>query len=264
MNPEDRLIVALDVAEPHEAFQLTSQLAGVARWVKVGSVLFSLAGRSLVRKLVDDGWNVFLDLKLHDVPHQVSMTVHALSDLGVKLATLHTSGGPRMMEAAAEAASKSAATDLKLLGVTVLTSMDAQELRSVGVEGTPAEVVAARARLAHSSGLDGVVSSALEARAIRNIVGDSFEIVTPGTGDPVAEGEVGDDPLERLVGRATILYRRRPQHWFLGVWKDRPPAEAEWLPHAYFDTPRLQALLAAGSLTPPLARETEVSVQWSG
>ena len=180
MRPEDRLIVALDVAEPHEAFQLTSQLAGVASWVKVGSVLFSLAGRTLVKQLVDDGWNVFLDLKLHDVPHQVGMTVHALSDLGVKLATLHTSGGPRMMEAAAKAADGSGAKELDLLGVTVLTSMDEAELASVGVVGTPAATVELRARLAKESGLDGVVSSALEARAIREIVGDHFEIVTPG------------------------------------------------------------------------------------
>ena len=180
MNPQDRLIVALDVAEPSQAFELTSQLAGVATWVKVGSVLFSLAGRKLVRDLVDDGWNVFLDLKLHDVPHQVSMTVDALGDLGVKLATLHTSGGPRMMEAAAKSAASSSKQGLALLGVTVLTSMDEAELRSVGVARTPAETVALRARLAQQSGLDGVVSSALEARAIRDIVGPEFEIVTPG------------------------------------------------------------------------------------
>jgi orotidine-5'-phosphate decarboxylase len=179
MNAKDRLIVAIDVSEPKQAYELTSQLAGVASWIKVGSVLFSLSGRRLVQDLARDGWNVFLDLKLHDVPYQVGMTVHALSDLGVKLATLHTSGGPRMMEAAAKAASE-ADQGLKLLGVTVLTSMDQAELESVGVGGTPAETVALRARLAQQSGLDGVVSSALEVRALRELVGTDFEIVTPG------------------------------------------------------------------------------------
>jgi orotidine-5'-phosphate decarboxylase len=179
MNAKDRLIVAIDVAEPQQAYKLTSQLAGVASWIKVGSVLFSLSGRQLVQELARDGWNIFLDLKLHDVPYQVGMTVQALSDLGVKLATLHTSGGPRMMEAAAKAANE-ADQGMKLLGVTVLTSMDQAELHSVGVGATPADTVALRARLAQQSGLDGVVSSALEARSLRERVGADFEIVTPG------------------------------------------------------------------------------------
>ena len=162
MNAKDRLIVAIDVAEPKQAYELTSQLAGVASWIKVGSVLFSLSGRRLVQELAREGWNIFLDLKLHDVPYQVGMTVQALSDLGVKLATLHTSGGPRMMEAAAKAASE-ADQGMKLLGVTVLTSMDHAELQSVGVGGTPAETVALRARLAQQSGLDGVVFRGIDA-----------------------------------------------------------------------------------------------------
>ena len=180
MKAEERLIVALDVREPHEAYQLTSQLAGIVSWVKVGSVLFSSAGRSLVKTLVDEGWNVFLDLKLHDVPHQVDLTVRALSDLGVRLATVHTAGGAPMMEAAATAASEASHGELALLGVTVLTSMDTAELASIGVAGTSAETVMRRAKLAQESGLSGVVASPLEAQQVRHMVGDSFEIVTPG------------------------------------------------------------------------------------
>lgn len=177
MKAEDRLIVALDVAKASEALRLTSQLAGIVRWVKVGSVLFSSAGRPLIETLVRDGWKVFLDLKFHDVPHQVGLSVRVLGECGVQLATLHTAGGRRMMEAAATAAST---TDLKLLGVTVLTSMDQADLASVGVSLSPAEAVLRRARLAQQAGLAGVVSSPLEARSIRTELGAGFEIVTPG------------------------------------------------------------------------------------
>ncbi len=135
MNPKDKLIVALDVATISHASRLTSQLAGVVTWVKVGSVLFSSGGRQLVQSLARDGWNVFLDLKFHDVPSQVTLTVHARADCGVQLATLHTAGVAKMVEAAAKAAQ---GQSLQLRGVTVLTSMDAAELRSVGVELSPA------------------------------------------------------------------------------------------------------------------------------
>jgi orotidine-5'-phosphate decarboxylase len=198
MNPKDKLIVALDVATISHASRLTSQLAGVVTWVKVGSVLFSSGGRQLVQSLARDGWNVFLDLKLHDVPYQVSLTVHALADCGVQLATLHTAGGAKMMEAAANAAQ---GQSLKLLGVTVLTSMDAAELRSVGVELSPAQAVELRARLARESGLDGVVASPLEARALRAIVGPDFEIVTPGIRP---SGVSRDDQRRVATPRAAI------------------------------------------------------------
>ena len=177
MQAEDRLIVALDKPTEAEAMALVSELKGTVRWLKVGLVLFSLGGPELVRRLVRDGWNVFLDLKLHDVPHQVGLTVGAVADLGASLLTIHTSGGQKMMESAAMAADGSGTA---VIGVTVLTSLDQALISAVGVDRDIASVVPMRARLAQASGLAGVVSSPLEASAIRAEVGSGFEIVTPG------------------------------------------------------------------------------------
>ena len=156
---------------------MVSDLKGTVRWLKVGLVLFSLGGPELVRRLVREGWNVFLDLKLHDVPHQVGLAVGAVADLGASLLTIHTSGGQKMMEAAAHAAEGSGTS---VIGVTVLTSLDQTLIGAVGVDRDIASVVPMRARLAQDSGLAGVVSSPLEAAAIRADVGPTFEIVTPG------------------------------------------------------------------------------------
>jgi orotidine-5'-phosphate decarboxylase len=176
-DAKDQLIVALDTSSEEEAQVLLDQLKGVVRWIKVGSVLFTSAGAPFVRRLVKEGWQVFLDLKVHDVPHQVGLTLRAIADLGVGLTTVHTSGGLEMMQVAARAAE---GTDLKVVGVTVLTSLNAALLAQTGLDVPLETLVKMRASLANEAGLAGVVASPLEAGMIRDCFPAPFEIVTPG------------------------------------------------------------------------------------
>lgn len=177
MTPADRLIVALDVASRADSDAALERVGAAVRWVKVGSVLFAAEGPRLVTELASRGYRVFLDLKLHDIPHQVALTVAQLADLGASLLTVHTAGGGPMLEAAVRAAAGSGAG---VLGVTVLTSLDGPLLAATGVPGSPAEVVAQRAKLAIAAGLAGVVSSPHEAAAVAAVAPAGFEIVTPG------------------------------------------------------------------------------------
>jgi orotidine-5'-phosphate decarboxylase len=170
------LIVALDVANAAEAKALLSRLGDAAIRVKVGLELFLAAGPELVRRLVGEGRKVMLDLKLHDIPETVARATARVADLGAELLTIHTGGGLGMMEAAVAAA----AGRVRVLGVTVLTSMNARDLSETCVEPSVEEVVTRRATLAMEAGLDGVVASALEAAAIRAAAPEGFLIVTPG------------------------------------------------------------------------------------
>ncbi len=173
-------------------------------------MLFSRGGASLVTRLVDAGHDVFLDLKLHDIPHQVAETVRVLGDLGASLLTLHASGGTEMM---AEAARAARGTGTALLGVTVLTSLDGPALRAPGIEITPAALVAARARLAVDAGLDGVVASPLEARELRELLGPTAEIVTPGirpAGAATGDQKRVATPAEAIRAGASRLVVGRP------------------------------------------------------
>jgi orotidine-5'-phosphate decarboxylase len=159
---------------------LAKRLRASAGLVKVGSQLFTSEGPRAVRKLAGLGFGVFLDLKYHDIPNTVAGSVRAAAELpGVRMMTLHASGGLAMMQAA-----RGAVAGLKnrpvLLGVTLLTSLDAAALRRIGIQGPPAARVLALARLANEAGLDGVVASAHEARAIRRACGPRFLIVIPG------------------------------------------------------------------------------------
>jgi orotidine-5'-phosphate decarboxylase len=175
----DRLIVALDVETLAEADRLAAQLEGVVSRLKVGLELFSACGPEAVRMAQRHGARVMLDLKLHDIPETVARAASRAASLGVDLLTVHTAGGKKMLEAAAEALARSGLST-RLLGVTVLTSLDDQDLADVGVgEGVEAAVLR-RARLAVSSGLHGVVASPLEAARIRQVVPPDFLIVTPG------------------------------------------------------------------------------------
>jgi orotidine-5'-phosphate decarboxylase len=171
-----RLVVALDVPDAARARDAAAQLRGNADVLKVGLELFTAAGPDLVREFVDDGWGVFLDLKLHDIPATVQRSVARAADLGVELLTLHAVGGPAMMAAAAEAR----AGRLRLLAVTVLTSMDAGQMAAVGLRGTPAEAVDRLGELARGAGIDGVVASPQEVAAIKKAIGSDFLVVTPG------------------------------------------------------------------------------------
>jgi orotidine-5'-phosphate decarboxylase len=145
--------------------------------VKIGLELFTSQGPSVVKAVQSRGSQVFLDLKFHDIPNTVSHAVKSAAGLGVAMTTLHASGGPVMMEAAAKAAGGS---DLLLLAVTVLTSMDAGQLSSTGIGTEPKEQVLRLAGLASASGIGGIVCSPLEVAAIRSSLGNGLRIVTPG------------------------------------------------------------------------------------
>jgi len=159
---------------------LARQFRGVADFIKVGSQLFTAEGPRAVERLAALGFGIFLDLKFHDIPNTVAGAVAAAAGLPkVRLLTVHASGGLKMMQAAREAAG-GGKTRPSLLAVTILTSMDAPALRSVGFAGSPQSRALALARLAKTAGLDGVVASAHEVRAIRRACGPKFIIVVPG------------------------------------------------------------------------------------
>jgi orotidine-5'-phosphate decarboxylase len=159
---------------------LARELAGVAGMFKVGSQLFTTVGPKAVEKLAGLGYEIFLDLKFHDIPNTVAHAVAAGARLpGVRLMTIHASGGAEMMRAAREAAGTRAKRP-RLLGVTVLTSLNTEALASVGVAAAPGQQAVALAQLAKASGLDGVVASAHEIRDIRAACGPGFLIVVPG------------------------------------------------------------------------------------
>lgn len=180
----DRLIVALDVETRAQALAFAARVGDAAGWFKVGLELFCAEGPSVVAEVRAHG-RVMLDLKLHDIPETVARATARAAGLGAELLTVHTSGGRKMMAAAAEAA-RAAGGTCKLLGVTVLTSMDAAQVAEVGElapgpgGGDLAALVVRRARLAVDAGLDGVVASPQEAAAIRAVVPAGFLIVTPG------------------------------------------------------------------------------------
>ena len=161
------------------ACALARQLAGVANLYKVGSTLFTAEGPQAVKELAGLGAEIFLDLKFHDIPNTVAGAVASAAELpNVRLMTLHASGGFAMMKAASEAVAGKKDRPL-LFGITILTSLDAAALKKVGLQGTPSARAVALAKLAKSAGLDGVVSSAHEVRAIRRACGPEFLILVP-------------------------------------------------------------------------------------
>ena len=179
----DRILIALDVSSADDALRLADRLRGTVGGYKIGSQLFTAEGPAVVRSLVKNGDRVFLDLKFHDIPNTVAGAVTSACELGVWMMNVHAGGGEKMMRAAREAADLTADANLVrplLIAVTVLTSMDAPTLRSIGVESTPMEQVIRLARMAKHAGLDGVVASPLETEAIRDACGPDFLIVTPG------------------------------------------------------------------------------------
>jgi orotidine-5'-phosphate decarboxylase len=179
---------------------LARRLRNVIRLFKVGSQLYTAAGPRVIDRLAGLGCEVFLDLKFHDIPNSVAGAVVAAADLGVKMLTLHASGGHAMMQAAREALA-GAKTRPALLGVTVLTSLDSESLRQTGVTGTPAEQAVKLAKLTQDAGLDGVVTSAQEVAEIRRACGPKFLIVVPGIRP--ASAEVHDQSRVATPGEAT-------------------------------------------------------------
>jgi orotidine-5'-phosphate decarboxylase len=181
MLDAERLIVALDVPERSQADALANSLQTAVRWYKIGLELYSSEGPSLVRDYVEQGRQVFVDLKLHDIPATVSRATAKLAGLGAGLLTVHSSGGKSMMEAAVESAARGqSASRLKILAVTALTSLDQDDLVAVGIAMPMRELVIQRALLAVDAGCDGVVASPHEASALRAVLPEDFLIVTPG------------------------------------------------------------------------------------
>jgi orotidine-5'-phosphate decarboxylase len=180
----DRIIVALDQPDLATALTCARALAGHARWVKIGMTLFYGEGPAAVAAVRELGFDVFVDLKLHDIPHQVEGAARALGGLGAGMLTVHASGGSAMIEAAvrgaAEGAAASALPAPAVIAVTVLTSIDAETLRSVGVTDEPAEQAAGLAALAKTAGAAGVVCSPQEAADLRALLGPHALVVTPG------------------------------------------------------------------------------------
>ncbi len=172
----ERLILALDVSSMDAARDLLARVSGQVGVVKVGLELFTACGPEAVREVRKHDLEVFLDLKLHDIPNTVAGAVRAARGLGVSMLTVHTGGGRPMLEAAAEAA----AGELRLLGVTLLTSIGAEDLEDVGLQGTPLELVLRRARLAGEAGLGGIVCSPKEVTEARGVIPETMAIVTPG------------------------------------------------------------------------------------
>jgi orotidine-5'-phosphate decarboxylase len=174
-----RLIIALDFATAEQALTFVKDLQPGKCKLKVGFELFVAAGPEFVRHLVQRGFDVFLDLKFHDIPNTVASACKAAAQLGVWMLNVHASGGSTMMQAA-RAALANLPHPPKLIAVTVLTSMDKAQLASTGIQLEPIEQVHYLAKLAQNSGLDGVVCSAQEAAFLRAQLGDKFLLVTPG------------------------------------------------------------------------------------
>ena len=173
------LILALDCETADEAAPILRQLSGRLRWVKIGLQMFTAYGPDYVRRVADQGFNVFLDLKLHDIPNTVAKAVQSLSPLPIGMLTLHTSGGREMMEWAVKA-QRQYKPDLQLLGVTVLTSMDDTALNGTGVPGSAAAQVERLAKLAAAAGMSGLVCSPHEVAPLRAALPAGVQLVTPG------------------------------------------------------------------------------------
>lgn len=185
------VIIAADFPTETELDEFLAKLPGQRPYLKVGMELFYGAGPSLVKRLKDAGYQVFLDLKLHDIPNTVARTMKVLSGLGVDMVNLHASGGRKMMEMALEALTRPDGTRPLLIAVTQLTSTSQKMLENELLINEPVEdVVASYAQNAMQAGLDGVVCSPREVRAVKDACGESFLTVTPGV--RFADGDLGD------------------------------------------------------------------------
>lgn len=212
LQPDPKVVVALDFPKTQLAEDFARQLDPALCRLKVGKELFALGGPQLVEKLITQGFDVFLDLKYHDIPNTVAMACRAAAEMGVWMVNVHSLGGRKMMEAAKEAV-LSASHQPLLIGVTILTSMEANDLAEIGLQGTPKDNVLRLAKLAHSSGLDGVVSSAQEASDLRKEIGQDFCLVTPGIRP--ANADVNDQkrimtPADAMSAGSSYLVVGRP------------------------------------------------------
>ena len=211
-EPGPRVIVALDFPAADPALRLLDALDPARCRVKIGKELFTRAGPALVERVRGLGFEVFLDLKYHDIPNTVAAACAAAADLGVWMLNVHASGGRRMLTAARERLETAAQRPL-LIAVTILTSLDAAELAEIGFRGTPAENVTRLAGLARDCGLDGVVCSPREAAGLRTSFGGDFRLVTPGVrprGAALGDQRRVTTPAEALAAGAHYLVIGRP------------------------------------------------------
>ncbi len=212
ISARERLIVALDVPEAADAWRVVRALGNVVTTFKVGKQLFTTAGPAIVRELVSSGRKVFLDLKFHDIPNTVAGAVREAGKLGASMVTVHASGGSKMLKAAVEAA-REAPQGLAVLAVTVLTSLNEEELQEIGVSGRVLDQVLRLAALAQTAGCPGVVASAHEARELRRELGTGFWIVTPGVrpaGTPKGDQERVVTPAEAIQAGTDYIVVGRP------------------------------------------------------
>ncbi len=208
-----RIIVALDFPAAGPALALAERLDPALCKLKVGKELFTLAGPDLVRQLVTQGFDVFLDLKFHDIPNTVAQACKAAASLGVWMMNVHALGGRQMLEAAREALETAGGERPRLIAVTILTSMGQADLAEIGLAGTPEDNVLRLAALTQAAGLDGVVCSSREVAALRQARGPDFTLVTPGIRP--AGSDAGDQkrimtPAEALRSGSDYLVIGRP------------------------------------------------------
>jgi orotidine-5'-phosphate decarboxylase len=205
----ERLIVALDVPDARAAQELVRKIGDAAVFYKVGLQLFTAEGPGIVVELARSGRKVFLDLKLHDIPNTVAHAVKLATGLGASMLTVHASGGAEMLKAAVEAARG----QLPILAVTVLTSLNDQQLKEIGVAGPTTDQVLRLAALAQNAGCHGVVTSPQEVSRLRSSLGDKLAIVTPGI-RPLGAGKDDQEriatPKEAIRAGASHLVVGRP------------------------------------------------------
>ena len=210
---DPKVIVALDYANEVDALAFVERVSPELCRLKVGKEMFTLFGPAFVRTLVNKCFDVFLDLKFHDIPNTVAKAVAASAELGVWMVNVHASGGLRMMTAAKEALQPYGERAPYLIAVTVLTSMEQDELARVGVSGPLQEHVLRLAALTQEAGLDGVVCSAQEASLLKSRLGKEFKLITPGIRP--AGAELGDQrrvltPVEACAQGSDYLVIGRP------------------------------------------------------
>ncbi|UTW14136.1 orotidine-5'-phosphate decarboxylase [Marinobacterium rhizophilum] len=175
-----QVLVALDYPDQAQAIAMAQRLDPARCRLKVGKELFTRSGPAIVETLQSRGFDVFLDLKFHDIPNTTAKAVRAAAELGVWMVNVHASGGRRMMEAARNEVDSVVGSQTLLIAVTVLTSMERQDLAEIGIDIEPLEHVKRLAQLTERSGLDGVVCSAREVTPLRGLIGADFKLVTPG------------------------------------------------------------------------------------
>lgn len=208
-----RILVALDFPTIDQALHMADQLDPSRCRVKVGKELFTRGGPAIVETLQAKGFDLFLDLKFHDIPNTTAKAVRAAGELGVWMVNVHASGGRRMMEAAREELEQVNQNQTLLIGVTVLTSMERSDLAEIGLDIDPLEQVKRLAKLTESCGLDGIVCSAQEVQPLRETISPEFSLVTPGIRP--ADSEAGDQrrimtPAQALTAGSTYLVIGRP------------------------------------------------------